>query len=117
LELGGWGYGWIAGPVLAVDVSIIVDLVSNLGSMGFILYLVHRTTTHTIPRLARENHDVEKCQREDFLRAQEQTRADFREALTEQREAFQREMAREREIHGAHVERLLEEIRRSRVPA
>ena len=94
-----------------VDGGMIVELVSSLGTFGFVLWLVHRTTTHTIPRLAADNDKRQGIQRADFIAAQEQTRDDFREALTETREAFQREMEREREVHGKHIDQLISAIR------
>lgn len=84
-----------------MDPNVIVQLVSDLGSLGFILYLVHRTTTHTIPRLAQE-----------YLQAEIRLREDFRAMLQQQRDDFRRELEREREIHGVNVSRLIDEIRR-----
>lgn len=88
-----------------------VELVSSLGTFGFVLWLVHRTTTHTIPRLAAENAARQEQQREDFLGAQNQTRDDFRAALTEQRGDFKQEMEREREVHGGHIDQVISAIR------
>ncbi len=90
---------------------MIVELVSSLGTIGFVLWLVHRMTTHTIPRLVAENAARQEVQREDFIAAQVQTRDDFRKALTEQRQAFQREMEREREVHGSHIDQVIAAIR------
>ena len=97
-----------------VDSGMLVELVSSLGTFGFVLWLVHRTTTHTIPRLAAENAARQEIQRADFIAAQIQTRDDFREALTEQREVFQREMGREREVHGKHIDQVITAIREVR---
>lgn len=92
---------------------MLVELVSSLGTFGFVLWLVHRTTTHTIPRLAAENAARQETQRADFIDAMGVTRDDFKESLAAQREAFQREMEREREVHGKHIDRLVDAIRES----
>ena len=97
-----------------VDGGMLVELISNLGTFGFVLWLVHRTTTHTIPRLAAENAARQEVQRTDFIAAQVQTRDDFKGALTDQREAFQREMEREREVHGKHIDQVITAIREVR---
>lgn len=94
-----------------VDGGMLVELVSSLGTFGFVLWLVHRTTTHTIPRLAADNAARQEVQRADFIAAQVQTRSDFKEALTEQRGDFQREMEREREVHGEHIDQVISAIR------
>lgn len=98
-----------------LDGGMLIELVSNLGTFGFVLWLVHRTTTHTIPRLAAENAARQEVQRADFIAAQAQTRDDFREALSEQREAFQREMEREREVHGKHIDQVIATIREAAI--
>ena len=92
---------------------MLVQLLSSFGTFGFVLWLVHRTTTVTIPRLADENSARQEQQRSDFLEAQRVSREDFRGALLEQREAFQRELEREREVHGGHVESIVRSIRES----
>ena len=73
-----------------------VELIKVLGPMGFILWLVHRVTTHTMPRLA-----------QSYLESEEKARQDFKEMLSHQREAFTEEMHREREVHGQYVERII----------
>jgi hypothetical protein len=93
---------------------MLVQLISSFGTFGFVLWLVHRTTTVTIPRLARENAERQTEQRSDFLEAQRVSREDFRAALLEQREAFRGELEREREVHGEHMGSLVEAIREAR---
>jgi len=93
------------------EAGVMVELISSLGTFGFVLWLVHRTTTHTIPRLAAQNADRQETQRADFIAALGVTRNDFKESLAEQRNAFQREMEREREVHGNHIDRLVDAIR------
>lgn len=46
--------------------KIMVDLISALGPMGFVFWLVWRTTSHTIPRLAKGFEDGIEKQRQDF---------------------------------------------------
>lgn len=68
--------------------SIMVDLISALGPMGFVFWLVWRTTSHTIPRLAN-----------DFRDGIEKQRQDFKEMLSKFQENEQR-------IHAMEVERV-----------
>ncbi len=83
-----------------MDASTIVQLIGDLGALGFILYLVHRTTTHTIPRLA-----------DQYLKAEEIARQDFKEILSQQREDFRAELERERQINGQQTERIIDTMR------
>lgn len=75
--------------------AILTDLVSALGPMGFVMWLVWRTTHHTIPRLAKSFED-----------AIDRQRADFKEMAMHQRQDFAREMDRERAVHSAQMDRL-----------
>lgn len=85
---------------MSVDTGIIMQLVGDLGSLGFILYLVHRTTTHTIPRLAAEYMASEQRQREDFKLILSEQRGDFLGALD-----------RERQIQTGQTDRIIQAIR------
>lgn len=80
--------------------SLIAEAIKVLGPMGFILWLVHRNTTHTIPRLAK-----------DYMDSQDKARQDFKEILVDQRETFIREMQREREVHGQSVDSIVDSIK------
>jgi len=71
------------------------ELIKVLGPMGFILWLVHRNTTHTIPKLAK-----------DFKDSQDTARQDFKEVLHDQREIFLQESQREREAHGQYIKQI-----------
>lgn len=71
------------------DYGFVVDIVSNLGAVGFILWLVWRTTNHTIPRLAKNFEDNIKDARTDFRETLNQQRIDFRESLRDQRESHE----------------------------
>ena len=102
--------GRLEGYVLT-EPGMLIELISSLGTFGFVLWLFHRTTTVTIPRMAAENASRQEQQRSDFLDAQRVTREDFRSALLNQRETFQREMEREREVHTRHVDTLVQAIR------
>lgn len=68
--------------------------------MGFVMWLVWRTTNHTIPRLAMS-----------FEQAVERQRQDFKEMIQQQRNDFERMMVREQEIHQEHVDRLVALVR------
>lgn len=81
--------------------DLMTQLVSALGPMGFVMWLVYRTTNHTIPRLAKSFED-----------AGDRQRSDFKEALGDQRDAFSREMERERQVHAEHMGRLASAVER-----
>lgn len=72
--------------------EILTQLLTALGPMGFVFWLVWRTTSHTIPRLARS-----------FETGIEKQRQDFKEILTNYRES-------ERAHHEEEVERLCTSI-------
>ena len=74
------------------ETGLIVELVSQLGSLGFILWLVWRTTNHTIPRLAESFERNLREAREDFKEMLRQERQDFREMSEKEREFFSRQM-------------------------
>ncbi len=75
------------------DVSFFVDLVGNIGALGFIFWLVWRTTNHTIPRLA-----------QSFEESVDKSRADFREELKEQRVDFRNMLAEQRTFFADHMD-------------
>jgi len=83
-----------------IDANMLVQLMGDLGSLGFILYLVHRTTTHTIPRLA-----------DAYIVAEERLRQDFKEMLQIQRHDFTDALERERQILTDQTERICIAIR------
>jgi hypothetical protein len=81
------------------EMSFVVELVSQLGSMGFILWLVWRTTNHTIPRLAKSFEDSTKEARNDFKEILALERGAFLEALKSERAFFEKQIeARGREV-------------------
>lgn len=80
--------------------QLLVSLLGDLGAMGFILYLTHRLTTHTIPRLA-----------EQFETATEKQRQDFKEMLAEQRQDFAAWHQRENAFHEAQTSSLVEAVK------
>lgn len=83
------------------SLDLMTQLVSALGPMGFVMWLVYRTTNHTIPRLAKSFED-----------AGDRQRSDFKEALNDQRDAFSREMERERQVHTEQMGRLASAVER-----
>jgi len=83
-----------------VNFDTLAGLAGDLGAMGFILWLTHRLTTHTIPRLA-----------DTFEASVRQQRADFREALAEQRSDFREWNQREHENHLEQSKALVESMR------
>ena len=59
--------------------GMMMELVQVLGPMGFVMWLVHRTTTHTTPKMAKSFEEVIERQR-----------ADFKEMLAQQRKDYER---------------------------
>ena len=82
-------------PATTPSLALLSQLISALGPMGFVMWLVWRTTNHTIPRLAK-----------DFESAMDRERSDFKEALAEQRTDFMRALEREREVFSKMVENI-----------
>lgn len=76
--------------------ELVTQLISAFGPMGFVMWLVWRTTNHTIPRLA-----------QSFEAAIERQRQDFGSMIQQQRMDFERMILREQEIHKEHVDRLV----------
>lgn len=88
----------------------IVGLVTDLGAFGFILWLVHRTFSHTIPRLAGGFEDAIKSMQAAFEKHSDQQREDFREMVQRQREDYERMMAREQELHAGQAEKIVKAL-------
>lgn len=75
--------------------DLLSQLISALGPMGFVMWLVWRTTNHTIPALAKSFED-----------SVERQRADFRASLTEQRADFLAALERERQMCSKLMDKL-----------
>lgn len=80
--------------------TLLMELVTALGPMGFVMWLVHRTTTHTIPRLAKS-----------FEQSVERQRVDFKEMFRDQRSDYERMMTREQDVHAAQTDKIVEAIK------
>ncbi len=83
-----------------------INLLSNVPALGFVLWLSHRMTTHTIPRLANAFQDGIKQQRDDF-----------REAMRLQRDDFFCLLQRERDAHKDQIDRLIDAISKCQAAA
>jgi len=70
------------------ETGMYINLFSNLGALTFILWLVWRTTNHTIPRLAKSFEDGLEKARLEYRETLAQQRQDFRDILCEQRDFF-----------------------------
>jgi hypothetical protein len=97
----------IGGSIM--DPNVVVSLITDLGSFGFILYLVHRTQTHTIPKLV-----------STFVESNEKQREDFKGVLVNERENFERMLNSQQELSGkmhesvsVEIKHLADEIRRT----
>lgn len=84
------------------DTSLMVNLVGNLGALGFIFWLVWRTFNHTIPRLAESFEKGISEQRQDHRAELDRARAEYLQALATQRKEFTDQLERERAFHSEH---------------
>lgn len=80
------------------DGQLMMNLVGNLGALGFIFWLVWRTTNHTIPRLAESFEKGITEQRKDHKEEMDRARADYLQALVQQRSDFCAQLERERQL-------------------
>lgn len=79
--------------------EVMTQLIAALGPMGFVMWLVWRTTNHTIPRLAKS-----------FEEAADRQRKEFKEMFQQQRNDFDRILRREQEISQRHVDAMVKAI-------
>ena len=78
----------------------IVQLIGDLGAIGFVLFLTHRLTTKTIPDLSKEFQDSAAKQR-----------AEFSATLNRQREDFVKWHEREIDTHEKHVSSIVDALK------
>jgi hypothetical protein len=78
------------------DYALFLDLFSNLGAIGFIFWLMWRTTNHTIPRLAQSFEESIKVTRDDFKDTLQLQREDFKKILEQNKEFFAKQVENER---------------------
>lgn len=88
-----------------------ISLLSDLGAMAFVLWLVWRTTNHTIPRLAEKFEEGIEKQRQDFKAQSEKERSDFAALLAEQRTFFSAQIEREREFSCRQTDSIVETLK------
>lgn len=69
-----------------VSTELLTQLVSALGPMGFVMWLVHRTTTHTIPRLAKQFEEATERARQDYVKLRHEEASAMRELVAELQE-------------------------------
>lgn len=93
------------------DSQMLMNLVGNLGALGFIFWLVWRTTNHTIPRLAESFEKGITEQRKDHKEEMERARADYLQALVQQRNDFCAQLERERTLHGERAGELAQALK------
>jgi len=67
------------------EYSALVDIIGNIGALGFVLVLFWHTTSHTIPKLTRSFEESTKTARQDFRDMLKTQRDDFREMLKDHR--------------------------------
>ena len=77
-----------------------VEMFKLFGPMGFIMWLVVRTTNYTIPRLAKS-----------FENAIDRQRADFKGMFETQREDFKSIISREQDTHEKQTDRIISAIK------
>jgi len=93
------------------DSQMLMNLVGNLGALGFIFWLVWRTTNHTIPRLADSFEKGITNQRQDHKEDMERARADYLQALVQQRNDFCSQLERERTLHSERAGELAQALK------
>ena len=79
------------------EYGMAVDLVSDLGALGVVFWLVFRTFSHTIPRLSNDFKTAVKESRDDFKETLREQRADYHTAIEAQQNYFADQIAKERE--------------------
>lgn len=70
------------------ELNTLLGVGSNLGALGFIYWLVWRTTNFTLPNMAKTFEETLEKTQNAYDAAIDRHRVDFREVLTEQREFF-----------------------------
>ena len=90
--------------------EILVDVVSNLGALGIVLWLIVRFSNHTIPRLAKKFEEALSEARTDFKEALANQRADFFKFAEEQRDFFDTRIEAEHDKMDQFA-KLLKEVR------
>ena len=90
--------------------QLIVSLVTDLGAFGFILWLIQRTFSHTIPRLAKDFQDAVAAMQVAFEKSTDKQREDFREIVLLQRKDFERVLQREQEIHAVQTDKIVQAL-------
>ena len=65
----------------AIQSGIMVELISALGPMGFVMWMVYRMTNTTIPRLAQDFKEAVDSHREDYKRIHDNDREFYKEQL------------------------------------
>lgn len=83
-----------------MQIDTVVQLVSDLGALGFVLWLAHRLTAKTIPDLT-----------ERYTSAADKQRADFRQMLEQQRVDFSDLHKRDHDVHEARMATMVDAIR------
>ncbi len=71
-----------------MEYNFFVDAVGNVGALGFIFWLVWRTTNHTLPRITKSFEESVERGRQDHLASLQKQRDDFRDMLGDQRDFF-----------------------------
>lgn len=104
------------------DYGVIMDVVGNVGALGIVFWLVHRTFSHTIPRLSKDFTAAIKEARDDFKEALRTQSTDFHGSLRYQQDYLAAQVAQEREhttkiIAAFQAAMEAKEIRNSIIPA
>lgn len=84
----------------------LTGLLSDLGSMGFIVWLFYRMNTKTVPEMANKFDASVKEQRAEFAVSLKDLEEKHAEELDRQREDFRIEVERERENCTKQIDRL-----------
>jgi hypothetical protein len=93
------------------EFNLVFELINSLGPVGFIFWLVWRTTNRTIPRIVKNNEERIKDQRDDFLRESKIMREDFISVMSQQRDFFKEQIEREREIYQGQTTQVVDALK------
>lgn len=80
-----------------------VSVFANIPALGFVIWLAHRMTTTTIPRLVEDFKTELKDIRADFRDVLETQRADFSEMVKSQQQGFESMLVKQADAHEAAI--------------
>lgn len=96
-----------------MNFDLIVKVISEVGSVGILLWLVHRTYSDTLPKITERFEKALNKLQESFENHVNRERDDFKSMLEQQRSDFERIISREQEIHITQTDKIAEAVKKS----